>query len=97
MSHWRDVLMPEAILEVQYEDVVDDLEAQARRIVAFCGLDWDNACLRFYETQRPVRTASATQVRRPIYRTSVNRSRVYGDLLSPLTDALSSDPKPHAR
>lgn len=90
MAHWRDVLAPDAMLEVQYEDVVDDLETQARRIIAFCGLDWNDACLRFYETQRPVRTASATQVRRPIYRTSVDRSRVYGDLLLPLTEALNA-------
>jgi tetratricopeptide (TPR) repeat protein len=88
MAHWRDVLPPNAMLEVQYEDVVDNLEAQARRIVAFCGLEWDDACLRFYETQRPVRTASAAQVRQPIYRRSVNRWQQYGDLLRPLTDVL---------
>jgi tetratricopeptide (TPR) repeat protein len=90
MAHWRDVLPPNAILEVRYEDVIDDLETQARRIIAFCGLAWDDACLRFYETQRPVRTASAAQVRRPIYRSSVNRSQLYGDLLRPLTDVLNA-------
>jgi tetratricopeptide (TPR) repeat protein len=88
-QHWRDVLPPDAMLEVNYEDVVYDLEAQARRIVAFCGLDWDPACLEFYKTQRQVKTASASQVRRPIYRTSVNRARDYGDLLKPLLDALA--------
>jgi tetratricopeptide (TPR) repeat protein len=87
-QHWRAVLPPDAMLEVNYEDVVDDLEAQSRRIVAFCGLDWDPACLEFYKTQRQVKTASATQVRRPIYRTSINRARDYGDLLKPLFDAL---------
>jgi hypothetical protein len=76
------------MIEVRYEDVVDDLETQARRIVAFCGLDWDPACLEFHKTKRDVRTASATQVRQPIYRTSVNRGRNYGDLLRPLLDAL---------
>lgn len=87
-QHWRAVLGSDAMLEVNYEDVVDDLETQARRIVAFCGLDWDAACLEFYKTNRQVKTASATQVRRPIYRTSVNRARDYGDLLKPLLDAL---------
>jgi tetratricopeptide (TPR) repeat protein len=89
MAHWRDTLPHDAILDVQYEDVVDDLETQARRIIAFCGLEWNDACLRFYETQRPVRTASATQVRRPIYRTSVDRGLHYGDLIEPLIDALT--------
>ena len=60
------------------------IEAQARRIVAFCGLEWDTACLEFYKTDRPVRTASAAQVRKPIYRTSVNRAAEYGSLLDPL-------------
>ncbi|HTC30311.1 MAG TPA: sulfotransferase, partial [Candidatus Acidoferrum sp.] len=87
-QHWRAVLPPDAMLEVRYEDVVDDLESQARRIVAYCGLDWDPACLEFHTTQRQVRTASATQVRRPIYRTSVNRACDHGDLLKPLLDAL---------
>jgi hypothetical protein len=91
MAHWRKVLAPGAILEVHYEDVVDDLEAQARRIIAFCGLAWDDACLRFYETQRPVRTASAAQVRRPIYRTSMDRASLYADLLAPLIEALEPE------
>jgi tetratricopeptide (TPR) repeat protein len=87
-QHWRAVLAPNAMLEVNYEDVVDDLETQARRIVAFSGLDWDPACLEFYKTKRQVKTASATQVRRPIYRTSLNRARDFGEHLKPLLDAL---------
>ncbi|HTA40550.1 MAG TPA: sulfotransferase [Candidatus Acidoferrales bacterium] len=87
-AHWRTVLPPGAMLEVQYEDVVDDLETQARRIVAFCGLEWNPACLEFYKTKRHVKTASVTQVRQPIYRTSVNRAEGYGDLIKPLIDAL---------
>jgi tetratricopeptide (TPR) repeat protein len=87
-AHWRAVLPPDSMLEVQYEDVVDDLEMEARRIVKFCGLEWDPACLEFYKTERQVKTASATQVRKPIYRTSVNRASAYGDLLKPLLDAL---------
>jgi hypothetical protein len=87
-QHWRTVLPPESLLTVRYEDVVDDLESQARRIVAFCGLLWDDACLRFYEAKRPVRTASVAQVRRPIYRTSRDRRATYGALLEPLLAAL---------
>jgi tetratricopeptide (TPR) repeat protein len=88
MAHWRQVLPPGVMLEVQYEDVVDDIEQQARRIVAHCGLEWDDACLAFHETERSVRTASAAQVRRPIYRSSVERWRPYKDQLQPLFDAL---------
>jgi tetratricopeptide (TPR) repeat protein len=88
MTHWRHVLPPGVMLEVQYEDVVDDLEGQARNIIAHCGLDWEDACLAFHETQRPVETASARQVRQPIYRSSVGRSRSYAGLLQPLRQAL---------
>ena len=73
MAHWRVVVPAEFILDVHYEDVIADVEAQARRIVAHCGLDWDPACLRFYENNRPVQTASVVQVRQPIYATSVGR------------------------
>jgi tetratricopeptide (TPR) repeat protein len=90
MDHWRAVLPPGAMLDVQYEELVEDFEAQARRIVAYCGLEWDDRCREFHKTQRPVKTASAFQVRRPIYKTSVNRAAAYGDLLKPLLDALSS-------
>jgi tetratricopeptide (TPR) repeat protein len=92
MEHWRKVLPPSVMLEVQYEDVTADLEGQARRIVAHCGLEWDDACLSFHETQRPVGTASAVQVRQPIYRTSVGRWRPYAHLLGPLIEALRADP-----
>jgi tetratricopeptide (TPR) repeat protein len=84
MEHWRLVLPAGVMLEVQYEDVVADLEQQARRIVAHCGLEWDDACLAFYETRRPVRTASAAQVRQNIYRTSIGRWRHYEAFLQPL-------------
>ena len=63
MTHWRAVLPPGRILDVRYEDVVADLEGAARRIIAHCGLDWDARCLDFHSTARPVRTASAAQVR----------------------------------
>jgi tetratricopeptide (TPR) repeat protein len=87
MAHWRDAL-PGGCLEVRYEDVVCDLEAQARRIIAYCGLEWDDACLDFHRTTRPVHTASAAQVRQPIYRSSLGRWRVHEQYLRPLLDAL---------
>ena len=80
------------MLDVHYEDVVADLEGQARRIVAFCDLPWDDRCLSFHETQRPVRTASASQVRKPIYKSAVGRWRVYGEQLGPLLNALDISP-----
>jgi len=89
MAHWRLVLPPDVILEVQYEDVVDDLELQARRMVAHCGLVWDKACLEFHKVERPVRTLSHAQVRQPIYRTSVGRPRPPQELLRPLLQALA--------
>jgi hypothetical protein len=88
MEHWRNLLPKEVMLEVDYEDMVDNLERQARRIVHHCGLEWDDACLAFYRSQRPVLTASTTQVRRPIYRTSIGRWRQYQDVLQPLLRAL---------
>ena len=71
-----------------YERLVDDFEAEARRLVSACGLDWEPACLRFHETARPVRTASVTQVRQPLYRQSVGRWKNYGPYLSSLFDRL---------
>ena len=88
MTHWQQVLPPGVMLDVQYEDIVDDLEGQTRRILNHCGLDWDATCLNFHQTERPVRTASATEVRQPIYKTSVQRWRPSAALLSPLTDEL---------
>lgn len=88
MAHWRSVLPPGRMFEVQYEDVVDDLEMQARRILDYCELPWDDRCLSFHETQRPVRTASLTQVRQPIYKSAVGRWREYEEFLGPLLEAL---------
>jgi tetratricopeptide (TPR) repeat protein len=91
MTHWRRVLPEGRILDVRYEDVVGDLETQARRLIAYCDLKWDERCLAFHETERPVRTASATQVRRPIYNSAIGRWRVYKDELGPLLTALGVD------
>jgi len=91
MQHWRAVLPPGVMLEVRYEDVVSDLEGQARAMVTHCGLEWEEACLAFHRTRRPVQTASMTQVRQPIYRTSIGRWHRYKDLLQPLVQALDLD------
>ena len=88
MDHWRGLLPSDRLLEVAYEDLVDDLPAQARRLIGFLGLDWDDACLDFHRTSRAVRTASVNQVRQPIYRTSVARWRPYAAHLGPLLAAL---------
>jgi len=88
MAHWRGVLPEAAILEVQYEALVADFESGARRIVEFCGLHWDERCLRFYETRRAVRTLSEFQVRRPVFSSSIGRWRAYEPWLSPLFEAL---------
>ena len=90
MTHWREVLPPDRFIEATYEDVVADLEAQARRLIGFCGLAWDPACLDFHATRRTVRTASAAQVRRPIYASSVGRWKAYTHRLTPLIDALGA-------
>ncbi len=92
MEHWKSVL-PVPIHEVRYEETVADLEPVARRLVAACGLDWSADCLRFHQTRRPVRTASITQVRRPVYQRSVARWKHYAphfaDLLAELPNAPS--------
>lgn len=90
MQHWDDVVPQNMVLDVDYEALVADFEPQARRIVSYCGLEWNDACLSFHEIARPVKTASVSQVRQPIYRSSVGRWRsVSDDLLRPLLDALN--------
>jgi tetratricopeptide (TPR) repeat protein len=89
MAHWRSVLPPGAMLDVSYEDVVDDLENQARRLIHFCGLDWDDRCIRFEKNSRPVKTASAVQIRRPLFRESLQRWRRYASGLAPLLHELN--------
>jgi hypothetical protein len=88
MSHWRSVLPEGVLLEVQYEELVENLEREARRFVAHCGLEWDHRCLSFHTLDRPVRTSSHAQVRKPVYRSSVGRPRPSRELLLPLLDAL---------
>ena len=88
IDHWHTVL-PGRVLDVQYESVVADLEGQARRLLEFCGLPWEDACLRYYATERAVRTASSEQVRRPIYGDAIGVWRHYEAELAPLLDVLA--------
>ena len=83
MAHWDEVL-PGAVLRVQYEEVTSDLEAQVRRILDFCGLPFEAACLEFYKTKRAVRTASSEQVRQPIYQSGVDQWRSFEPWLGPI-------------
>jgi tetratricopeptide (TPR) repeat protein len=86
-ERWRRVL-PLAMLEVSYETLVENLEQEARRLIAFLGLDWETACLDFHRTERSVVNASAWQVRQPLYQRSVGRWKHYERHLSPLLDVL---------
>jgi tetratricopeptide (TPR) repeat protein len=88
MEHWRAVTPERILLDVRYEDVVADLEGQARRLIAHCGLEWDPRCLDFHRTERRVQTASARQVRQPIYDRSIGTWRSYEANLAPLIEAL---------
>ena len=88
MAHWRKVLPQDRFMEIRYEDIVLDQEAQTRRLLAFCDLSWDEACLSFHENKAPVSTASSVQVRQPLYSGSIGRWKRYGDGLAPLTRAL---------
>ena len=90
MDHWRAVLPPGSFYEVQYEDFVADNENQVRALTKYCGLEWDDACLESHKTGRNIRTASVTQVRQPIYNTSVERWRKYEAHLGSLFEALGN-------
>jgi tetratricopeptide (TPR) repeat protein len=87
MDHWANV-EPLPMLEVCYERLVEDLEVEVRRILAFVGLPFDEACLQFWKTKRTVLTLSHDQVRRPLYASSVGRHKAWGDLLGPMRDVL---------
>ena len=91
MQHWRETL-PGVMFEACYENTVADVEGQARAVIDFLGLPWTDDCLKFYETDRPVKTASASQVRKPIYTTSVNRWKKYESHLGPLLEELGDIP-----
>jgi hypothetical protein len=88
MTHWRQTLPADRFMEVRYEDIVFDQETQTRNMLEFCGLDWDEACLRFHENAAPVSTASSVQVRQPLYSGSIGRWKKYGHGLDRLREAL---------
>ena len=92
MQHWHAVLPPGLILNVRYEELVSDLEPQARRIISYCGLEWDGGCLAFHKAPRPVKTASLVQVRRPVYQSSIGRWRPSDAVLRPLLGELGLAP-----
>jgi hypothetical protein len=87
MRHW-DAVLPGQVLRVQYETVVSDLDSQVERILDFCGLPFEEACLNFHQTKRAVRTASSEQVRQPIYSSSVGTWRRFDKHLEGLREIL---------
>ncbi|SDQ50758.1 Tetratricopeptide repeat-containing protein [Paraburkholderia fungorum] len=91
MSYWHSVLPEGVMIEVKYENLVEDFEGNVRRMLAHCGLDWDERCLAFHQTTRQVNTASSAQVRQPIYKTSVRRWQPRAELLEPLFDGLGAE------
>ncbi|WP_037498832.1 tetratricopeptide repeat-containing sulfotransferase family protein [Sphingomonas jaspsi] len=88
MAHWEQVLPAGVLHTVRYEEVVADTEKEARALIDFLGLEWNDACLEFHKSKRPVKTASVAQVRRPIYTSAVERWKKYGPGLQPLVDAI---------
>lgn len=89
MKHWRSALPEDRFLEVSYEDIVADLDGQSRALMGFLGLPWEDDILRFHESKAPVSTASAVQVRQPIYASSIGKWRSYADELEPLRARLA--------
>ncbi|MEE9596336.1 MAG: sulfotransferase, partial [Acidiferrobacterales bacterium] len=90
MAHWRKVL-PLSMYEIQYEELVADADRKTRELIDFLDLEWDERCLSFHRTRRPVQTVSSWQVRQPIYTRSVHRWRNYEKFLGPLKDSLGMD------
>jgi hypothetical protein len=88
MAHWRDVV-PLSIHEVCYEDLIANQESVTRSLLTYCGLDWDERCLAFYQTRRAVQTASTIQVRKPLSTKSIGRWKNYRSHLDPLMAALA--------
>ena len=90
MRHW-DTVLADALYTVRYENLVDDFEPEVRRLLAHCGLDYEDACLRFHENRAASTTASTVQVRQPVYRSSVGKWRHYREQLAPLIAALEDE------
>ena len=87
MAHW-DAALPGKVLRVEHESVVEDLEANVRRILEFCGLEFEPQCVEFYKTERSIRTASSEQVRRPIFKEGIDQWRNFEPWLGPLKEVL---------
>jgi hypothetical protein len=87
MNHWAQA-MPGVIYELSYEGLVSDVEGQARKLLDYCDLDWDPRCLSFYNSPSISTSASASQVRQPVYQSSVNRWKSYELQLAPMRERL---------
>jgi tetratricopeptide (TPR) repeat protein len=92
MDQWRSMFPVSSVYEVRYEDLVADMPGETRKLLAFCGLKWDDACLSFQDNSRAVTTASVYQVRQPIYNSAIGRWRRYASHLGPLQEALAAPP-----
>jgi tetratricopeptide (TPR) repeat protein len=90
MAHW-DAVLPGKVLRVEHEDVVDNLESNVRRILDFCGLEFEQQCVEFYKTERSIRTASSEQVRQPIFKEGIDQWRNFEPWLGPLKEVLGRD------
>jgi len=91
MQHWRSVLPPGTLLEIDYEEMVENQEPMSRKLIEFCGLEWDDRCLEFYKSERQVKTASQWQVRQPMYKSSKERWRNYEPYIGPLLELLQEE------
>jgi hypothetical protein len=91
MNHWREVLPADVLLDVQYEQLIADREEETRRIIAFTGLDWNDSCLWPERNKRSIDTASAWQVRQPVYTTSLQRWKRYEPWIGELRQLVSSE------
>lgn len=92
MLHWSTIFPATAMLDVSYENLVQDLEGQAKRIVDYCGLPWEARCLDFHKTKRVITTASAAQVRQPLYHNALKRWRLHESQIAPLLHELKDIP-----
>jgi hypothetical protein len=88
MQHWQN-LLPEKVLTVDYESLVENIEPEIRRILSHCDLPWEDACLKFHETDRAVTSASSEQVRQPIYKSAVGFWKNYETHLGELIENLA--------
>jgi hypothetical protein len=88
MDRWNAILPADRFLQISYERLIENFEEEARRIIAFCGLPWNERCLEFYSVRRSIRTASHSQARKPLYSTAVGRAQHFAQHLNPLIEAL---------